>query len=177
MRKLPTSVIIAFAVGALGACEPAEEQRVGAEACEHFQDGPYNDVTATDMMMGAPDISGDHSAHRIDTVEVDTDGNRGGFVSFTPTMDGMMTFFLSHHFDIMGMNSADAMVMPDKSVHEVTACDEVAMFHVFDMTADEPYSLELGPTQEETLTIVWQHGDAGEGDTGQHDHDGEDHDM
>jgi hypothetical protein len=161
------------------ACDPVVEEdempmaMVGEEACEHFVDGPFEDVTAGDMMMNAGDISAEHSAKRVATVETDMDGNRGGFVTYDSAMAGPTTFFMSHHFDIMGMDPSETMVMPDKSVHDVEACDEVMMFHVFEFEADTTYTLEIGPTQEETVTIVWQHGDAADGDSGQHDHDDE----
>lgn len=161
-------VLVAFA--SLAACDPAApEQLVGAEACEHFVNGPYDDVTAAETATDAPDISSDHGAHRVTTIVLDAIGNRGGVVLFEPASAGETSFFLSTHIDIAATSATDETVLPVKSVHDVDACAEIAMLHVFDF-AGGPYSLDLGPTQAETVTIVWQTGDAAEGDTGQHEH-------
>lgn len=164
--------IACLALLTAGACEM--EAPVGEEACGHFQDGPFEDFTATEGTADAPDISADHSAKRIATVVTDEDGNRGGHVRFTAASDGPVSFFMSHHFDMHAIAEGEDTLMPEKSVHDVDACEEAAMFHVFHLTAGD-WTIRIGPTQEETVTVVWQTGDAAEGDTGQHDHD--DHDQ
>lgn len=152
------------------ACAPPEEgggpDPLNEEACEHTADGPFNDVTASADGAAAPDISAEHTGHRISTVDVGDD-NRGGAVAFESTEETDHTFWLSAHMDLAFTDGSGNEVAIEDSVHEVAECEDVAMFHVVELPVGS-YTIDIGPTQEETVTIVWEHGVPGS-DGGDHD--------
>jgi len=161
------------------ACSPGEmdmdagptEDELNVEACEHMADGPFNEIAASADGMNLASMSAGHTTHRITTADIG-DGNKGGSVEFESVMEMNHTFWLNHHFDMKFIAADDSEAMLVKSVHEVTECDEVAMFHTF-MLSVGTYTVEVGPTQMDVLDITWEHGEpAGEDGDMEHMHDG-----
>jgi hypothetical protein len=161
---MKTYALLAFGAALALGCAPPEEEpmpdALNAEACEHAADGPFNDVTASADGSAAPFVSDAHTAHRIATVEIDPEGNRGGTVAFESTMATLHTFWLSAHVDLAFENSSEVEVPLASSVHEVAECDEIAMFHTVELGVGT-FTIDVGPTQEESVTVLWEHGEPG----------------
>jgi hypothetical protein len=155
------------------ACTPPEENAdagpdpLNEEACEHMADGPFVDLDASADGTNLADMSDDHTAYRIATADIG-DGNRGGSVSFESSEETNHTFWLDSHFDLKFIGSDDSEAMIVKSVHAVDECEEVMMFHTV-MLGVGTYTVEIGPTQSETVTLVWEHGEPA-GEDGGMDH-------
>src|SRR5690606_25490053 len=71
--------------------EPEEDP--AADACEHFAEGPFNDVTAGADLATAPDVSASHTHHRI-TLADDGSGSYGGFVAIAADEAAEILLFL-----------------------------------------------------------------------------------
>jgi hypothetical protein len=174
--KRMTLLMLGLSTTLAAACTPPEEEEMDAvtmEGCEHAQNGPNTDITLTADATGAPNVDETHRAYVLATVEVDTDGNRGGTFTFESAMEGHYTFFQNHHFDIAVADSMDMAVDAHMIMHEVAMCsDDLAMFHVFELGVGT-YTVDIGPTQMESVKVIIEMGLPG-GEPGEHGEHGDD---
>lgn len=162
MRIKSIGTIIA-GLAVLGLCsvgcgdseETHEEEEAGVEeeACEHTQEGPFMDVTATPIPAGAPDVSTAHTAFRVALA----DGVN--HVSYQADEDAEFVFFLSADvpFEIVGGEI-------EETASGVDCPEHVAVHHTADLSVGT-HILAIGPTDATEVLLV-----AEEVGT-EHDHD------
>lgn len=134
--------------------EPADD------ACEHAQDGPFEDITATDDESSAPDASAEHTAYRIDLNEAG-DGTHSGMVSFTPEEAGEFHIFTSTDTADLMVSHEDQTLTAEaeSSVDAAEHCAEVTYQWTFDMDhANEAYLLDFSGSDDATILMVVVHG-------------------
>jgi hypothetical protein len=145
-------------------CGEAEEEAHGEEpaddACEHAQDGPFEDVTAADAGGDAPDVSMEHTAYRIGLTETGTD-SFSGQVSFTPEEAGEYHVFLGVQ-DAEVDFSLDGNDIPEESSQAVDSsehCPEVVQQWTFDLdSAGQAHRLDIANSTDSTVLMVIVHG-------------------
>lgn len=134
--------------------EHAHGEDVDAEACEHFADGPFNDVTASADTAAAPDVGAEHTAHRITLV--DDGGQSGGFVRFEAGEATDFVFFLDGDVPLAITDGSGAAVALEESCDPAAcsdACAAIAGRHVVPLAVGT-YFLELGPTPATEVALV-----------------------
>jgi hypothetical protein len=149
MKVSPGSLALVF--GALVAASGCTDPRnvASEEACEHAQEGPFNAVTASTVAdASAPNISEEHTSHDVTLVAV-TDGN-GGFVQLD-SEGGPHIFFLTK---VVPLSLADGNggAIAGTSVAEST-CPEVVTAVEAELPVGKIF-VELGPTTEESVSVV-----------------------
>lgn len=144
------SIVAALAVFGLcgsgcGDTEDAPEEAeagIEEEACEHTQEGPFVDVTASVEPADAPDVSTAHTAFRI--------ALSGGVthVSYRAASDAEHVFFLSADvpFEVV-----------DGEIEETASGEEcpehVAVHHTADLSVGT-HILAIGPTDVSEVLLV-----------------------
>jgi hypothetical protein len=130
----------------------AEGEDLLAEACEHMQDGPFEDVTAAaDRAAALPDVTYEHTSVRVALVDVA--GGRGGFVAFRAAAAAGYVFFLSANVAFGVSDAAGAPVTLEQSRGDLGACAEVSVEHTVALEVGT-WTLSLGPTSETTVSLV-----------------------
>lgn len=162
----PLALCMATLVGCAPVEDPAESTTPADDACEHASEGPFEDVTAVVEGEEPADVSAEHTAYVVTTADLmDAQQNRGGRVSFASAVAGDYFVFLSDHADLSVYDASGAEVSLEDSVHDVAECTEVSMYHLVELGVGT-YTLELGPTSLEEVTLVIVPG-------GAHDHEEE----
>lgn len=141
--------------------EPADD------ACEHAQEGPFEDITAVTDGTDAPDASLEHTAYRIGLTETGTD-SYGGQVSFTPEEAGEFHVFLSVEDAEVGisLDGTDIAEEASASVDSAEHCSEVTYQWTFDLdSGGQPHLVDISNSTDSTVLMVIVHGG------GEHDHE------
>lgn len=132
------------------------EADVDAEACEHFADGPFNEVAATAMPDDGAAIDEEHTSHDITLVD-GGDGTYSGFVAFNAPETGGYFFFVSEDapvsFETAGGDSVATTDACDGSASCSDACSGIVQKLEVELEVGTHY-IELGPTESETVAIV-----------------------
>jgi hypothetical protein len=128
------------------------EPSLDAEACEHMSEGPYNDVTATYDPIAAPDVSAEHTAHRIQTLK----STFVGHVAFLSDAAGDVIFFRDNHTPFEIEDSTGALVPIEESCDWAACSSECDLLARRDIVHLEvgTYLLAVGPTSEPSVTLV-----------------------
>jgi len=134
------------------------------DACEHLQNGPFNDVTAASDTAGAPDVSAAHTAHRIGLPAAGSGGGGGaagsgfayqGYVAFAPDEAGEIIFFFDDDLTLAVSDSNAQPVDIEESCDPAAcsqACTEIEARHAVDLTVGTFY-LHLG-ADADRVTLV-----------------------
>jgi hypothetical protein len=134
--------------------EPADD------ACEHGQDGPFEDVTAVTDGTDAPDVSMEHTAYRIELSETDTD-TFGGQVSFAPEEAGEFHVFLGVEGAEVGisLDGTDIAAEASSAVDSAEHCSEIAYQWTFDLdSAGDGHMVDISGSPDATVLMVIVHG-------------------
>jgi hypothetical protein len=124
----------------------AAPEDLEAEVCEHYAEGPFIEHTAADAVESAPDVSTEHTAHRITLIELA--GANGGYVTFQAPAAGEYVFFFDQDVPLSVQSSAGSDVLIEESCDPSACsatCDLVKGKHLVDLAVGT-YYLELGPT-------------------------------
>lgn len=125
-------------------------------ACEHMTNGPATAVTAVVNGTG-PDISAVHT--RFDITLTDTlGGKKGGYVLFTPAEHGEWAIFLDKDIPLTVVGHDGSVVTAEDDDLHLEKCAAIVAGAAYDLH-EETYTLVLGPTTEETVSLVMEEGD------------------
>lgn len=166
MRFLTIATAGAAALLALAACDTDgdstgtadaghEEHGLEEEACEHFEEGPFEDVTATADGTGAPDVSKGHTTYRIALVDVT--GGKGGSVSYAVAEAGELALFLTKDVPVAVTGPDGNALTAEATEKGSEACDAIGASHVFDVGVGT-VTIAIGPTTEATVSAVIEAG-------------------
>src|SRR5688572_777343 len=147
MRVLP--ILLTLCLAACGGDD--DTASADAEGCEHLQDGPDVDRTATATAAGAPGVLNDHMRYDITLVPV-TGGN-GGVVAFAAPEAGGYIFFLDATVPFAISDATGAPVTLEDSATSSTACADIKGRHVADLAVGT-YNLSFGPTTATAVSLV-----------------------
>ncbi len=157
---------LAFALALGGAAcsgdDHDHEHGVEEEFCEHFQDGPFQTVTASLDAAGAPDATFEHT--RVNITLTATTGGNGGYVAFEADEEAEFIFALSAEAPLV--LSQGGTVVDREATEANDFCTEVVRMDTYDLEAGT-YQVWIGPTAESTIGFGFE--EAG----GEHDHDHE----
>ncbi|MGM0557112.1 MAG: hypothetical protein ACQEVA_12085 [Myxococcota bacterium] len=165
-KTLFTLLVILFA-GFATACGETDEHGDEEEhaepvddACEHAQEGPFEDVTADDGTGTAPDVSTEHTAYRIGLNETG-DTTYGGSVSFMPEEAGEYHIFLGTDDATVEVTQDDTTVPVEmeQMVDSAEHCAEVQYQWTFDLdSTSAPYTIDISGTSDTTVLMAIVHG-------------------
>lgn len=134
-------------------------------ACEHLQDGPFVDVTATVDTTDAPDVSAEHTAFHVTLADAGAGGSgggggstatRGGYLSFAPDAEAHYVFFLGADVPFAVEDSSGGSVAIHESCDPAAcsdACADIRGRHVVELSVGT-YYLSFGPTSETEVALV-----------------------
>ena len=112
-----------------------------ADACEHLATGPFVDVAASDMATGAPDVSAEHTVHRV------TLGGAplAGYVSFGATEASEVSFYTDEVVTLTLEDSSGATLDWETACTSdcTSACAEVATGYTIDLSSVGTYALRM----------------------------------
>ena len=132
---------------------------LGAEACEHTNEGPFVDVDATLDTTDAPSLAFPHTATRVAIADADAKH----YVRFNADEAGEYIFFVSADVPVEILDN-DGNLIEIEATGGVDECAEVVAQHTVDLTVGSVL-VAFGPTSEGTLSVVVEHHE------GEHDHD------
>lgn len=129
-----------------------------AEACEHMEEGPFQDVTAAEDSTGTlSNIAVPHT--RVDVALAGEGADRGGVVSFEASEAGEYTFYLSTDVDFVLADSNAMTLSPEASGGAVSLCaTAILATHTFDLQVGT-YTITMGPADLETLSVIFEAGE------------------
>lgn len=136
-----------------------------ADACSHFQTGPFVAAAATADATGAPVLTPEHQIANVTLVGVT--GGQGGVLALTVAEAGDHLLALSKDVSFVVKDASGAVVAPEEELTE-EACDAVAGAFVIELAVGS-YTIELGPTTEATLDLYI----VGFASEHHHEHEGE----
>ncbi|HWM84507.1 MAG TPA: hypothetical protein VNO33_01690 [Kofleriaceae bacterium] len=154
---------LTLSLAACGSDDPAEES-IDVEGCEHLSEGPAVAVTAGATPEEAPGVADDHM--RYDVTLVPVDGGNGGTVAFDSAEAADFVFFLGADVALGITDSGAQAVTIEESATSSPECVEIRGRHVAELTVGTHY-LSLGPTAEESVSLVIEHA------AGHEEHEGE----
>jgi len=141
-------------VAALGGCG-TEDQAAdvpAVEGCEHLQEGPFAELTATAAASDAPWMTDEHTAYQVTLSE-----GASGYVGFVavPVRDAGDVYVYSDRPEPMVVrDDQGSPVAAEAEATEVSACTEVARESLFELEVGT-YTVELGPAYAGTATLVF----------------------
>lgn len=176
MKRFTRTAPAVLAAGLLAACGGDDDEHgenehgLEEEFCEHFQNGPFQSVTASGDAEGAPDATFEHT--RIDvTLTSTTGGMMGGWVHFETDEAGEFVIATSNaQVPMAVVHHEDGEEVTPERTETGDECGEVAMMNTYDLEMGR-YDIWFGPTSESEVGMGFE--EAGGHD---HDHEGEDHD-
>jgi hypothetical protein len=135
-----------------------EPEGPAADACEHLEEGPFNDVTAGADAAGAPNVSATHTKHRITLLD-DGSGSYGGFVAIEADEAAEILIFLDGPVAIAvqdaqgaGLSLEQEPSCPGDGCAE--ACPAVKNHVAVDVASVGTYYVALGPTAASEVSLV-----------------------
>lgn len=151
--------------GAGGAGGEAAEPDPAADACEHLQGGPFVDVSATSDASQAPDVSAEHTTHRV-ALEDDTMGGWIGYVSYAVAEAGEYVFFTDDDVTMSLEDGSGAAVdWEQECTSDCTdACGEVAQSRTVDISSVGTYGVRIESQTDGEVSLVVVH-------AGEHEHE------
>lgn len=128
------------------------------EACEHMEEGPFQDVTAAEDSTGTlENIAVPHT--RMDVALAGEGADRGGVVSFEASEAGEYTFYLSQDVGFELADSNAMVLTPEASAGPVSLCaTAILATHTFDLQVGT-YTITMGPADLETLAVIFEAGE------------------
>ncbi len=145
---------------------PEDEVSLDADACEHFEEGPFAAVTAGAAAADAPAVDDDHTAYTITLVD-DGAGMFTGTVSLAVAEATEVLFFTDEAISLRVQDSAAADVALEESCNSGTCSADCATArgrHVVDFETVGTYFLTFGPASASEVTLVHLEG-------GEHEHE------
>jgi hypothetical protein len=145
-----------------------------AEACEHMTEGPFIDVTAGASASAAPDVSAEHTSHRIALVAHGAAGGgggggsgggggggtaaspRGGYVSLAVPNAGDVVLFVDADVPLSVQDATGSDVAVEDSCDPSacsTDCDLLKGRHTVELGVGT-YALRFGPTDIASVALV-----------------------
>ena len=121
------------------------------EACEHLQEGPDAPVTATADAAGAPLVAADHKRYVI-TLPA-SGGQRSGMVRFNSPEEVEWSFIMDRDVPLIVRDAAGNSVPIVEKLKDSKFCGEVKAHYLLVLGVG-PYTLEFGPTGEESIQMV-----------------------
>lgn len=147
MKRAVIGCVVAFALACGGTTTP--EPSPDAEACEHLKEGPATSVTAA--AMNGPAVSNDH--RRYDVTLAETNGQRGGQVTFAAAEQADHAFFLGKDIPVAFASASGGAIEPESVVKSSTECAEIKAKYIVPLEVGT-YTLTFGPTTETTVGVV-----------------------
>lgn len=168
-RNILACLVALLSVAACTPASPSEEMSPEEEACEHGEAGPFIDVTATTTGSDAPDVSEEHTAHRV-TLPSPAEGatEREGHVRFASSEEGEILVFMGDEVSLTVYDSAGSEVSAEFTGEPVDTCEVLAVHAAYPVMVGS-YDLVIGPTSLETVLLVIEHGSSHE-HADDHDH-------
>ena len=117
-----------------------------AHACEHLEEGPFQQVAAAADVMMAPTVEGIHVAYDV-TLQDDGAGNFGGVAIYRATEAAEFVFYADASVPIAFEDAAGAAVSPEGSCTAnpcSSACAMIQARYALDLEA-AAYTLRFGP--------------------------------
>ena len=130
-------------------------EEMDKEACIHFQKGPAEPVTAGAKPEEAT-APKTFTHSRVDVTFVDLeDSKKGGFVSFSASKDGSVSFYLGDKaLNFQVWETATELKMIDKrQVSDVSDCTEAAVKYTYELKKGA-HILQFGPGDLEKVSLV-----------------------
>ena len=137
-----------------------EEVSLGAEACEHLEEGPIKTVTAGADAASATDASDEHT--RWDVTLVDVEGGNGGFIELALADAGEHVIVFTSDVDLMITNAngdevttTKAMGSPSGLLPEATSvadCADVKAAFTVDFSVGT-YTLAITPVAAAVTSV------------------------
>jgi hypothetical protein len=150
---------------------PLTEPSIDAEVCQHYQAGPYVDVTATLDTADAPDVSAEHTVHRVAFVELGAGGaggaggERGGFTKIAIDAAGDYVLYLDEDVPLAVEGPSGSTVAVESSCDPSACaadCSVVRVRHVVELGVGTHF-LSYGPTAVSEASLVHEEAAHGEG--------------
>ena len=166
LRRLPILALAATGL-ILTNCgdDDEEEHSATEEGCEHMDEGPFVNVTASaDIASPATPPAFEHS--RLDVALVDLSPGNGGYVAFDADEATEFIFFLSADIPFEVLDSTDTAVVPDETPHSNPDCTTLIPKMVTVDLAVGAYKLSFGDGSTTATTVGLVYEEAGE-----HHHD------
>lgn len=143
MKKILPALLLCVACGG---GEPTEENP-DLEACEHLEEGPFEEVAAgASADDTAPAIADDHTSYTV---------TLPGFVQFAADEAGDFVFYLDADVDVALTDSSGGAVAAEESATSSEACGTIQGKHTYDLEVGT-YFVELSGTG--TVNVVVEHG-------------------
>jgi hypothetical protein len=137
--------MIRLAAAACGADEPS----IDAEACEHFAEGPYTNVTASAARDATtPSVRGDHMAYTTTLP-----AGAVGYVAFAAAEAADYVVLLDKPVPFQVLDAAGAMVTLEASETSSPECAEIRGKHTFELPVGTAY-FALGPNMGMAVNLV-----------------------
>jgi hypothetical protein len=131
-----------FLIATAAACGGEDEPDVDAEGCEHLQEGPYAEVSASATRNGTappPAVAADHRAYTV-TLPLAAIG----YVSFAAAEATDYIVFLDLPAAFAVLDATGARVTLEASATSSPACAAIRGKHTFALPVGTAY-FELGP--------------------------------
>lgn len=146
-------VMAVFAVTAIGCDDNATaSESPGADACEHFANGPIRAITAGADLAAAADASAEHT--RWDVTLVELGGAGHGFLKIEIDAAGDHTFFFDRAVTLDLRDGSGTTVVPEASATGDADCAVVGGAFTFELGVGT-YTLELSSSSKDLLGLVW----------------------
>lgn len=171
LSRLFSLVFLAMALGGLPAClgdaddhdndialsdDDHDDENPAAEACEHFESGPFVAVSAvsdvTDDAIGL--VGNDHKDYQIALTENTATSDFGGFVAFESGEAVEYILFFKQDVEVVFWQSdAETEIEPAEVIDGDEHCADVAVQYHIDLPVGTVY-LQLAAGDIETLDLV-----------------------
>jgi hypothetical protein len=136
------------------AAAPEDRNYEILHACGHTETGPFDQLTATSALEGAPRFSASHVSYTVDLV--DFRGAKGGYLRFRTSQPGPITLHVYPAPPIRLYRSSDGARVPSNRAERTGLCPKIGWFHQFDIPADDTYTVEIGPTNLDRVNVVYE---------------------
>ncbi|EYF01669.1 hypothetical protein [Chondromyces apiculatus] len=141
--------------GSSSTSSSTDDHAVDDHVCEHLEEGPFEDITATETATGAPELAETHVAYKITL----PDNGVGGF-------QGVVTYRVAQAADLAFIATADIAVTVQDGAGDLlsaedtcrgSSCSETCSLmqskQVFPMDG-AIYTLTIGPTSMDSVIIL-----------------------
>lgn len=135
--------------------DPPAEEDPEAHACEHLEEGPFQQVAAAADAAMAPGMTGVHVTYDV-TLQDDGAGNFGGFAAYTAAEAAEFMFFVDTDVPIAFLDAAGAALTPEGTCSAdpcSAACALIQGKYMLDLGA-ATYTLSFGPTPAQRVRVL-----------------------
>lgn len=134
---------------AMGACGGDDEPSIDVEGCEHLQEGPFVNITASAVRDNtAPAVAGDHAAYTTALTS-----GAVGYVKFAAPEAVDYIVFLDKPVPFAVFDATGAAVTIEESATSSTECDTIRGKHTFELPVGTAF-FGLGPNSGMTVNVV-----------------------